>query len=478
MSFFSRLADRARATDSLLCVGLDPHPELVGSDDPSKVRAWALQLIEATAPVACAFKPNAAFFEALGPAGWEVLREVIQAAGKHAPVILDAKRGDIASTASAYARSVFDKLGADAVTLSPYLGHDSLQPFLEDPDCGVFLLCKTSNPGSKDLQAAPLAGGGPLYRRVARLAAAWNTHDNLGLVVGATDPSALAAVRQDAPTLWFLTPGVGEQGGRLEQALPAGVRSDGLGMLIPLSRGIARAPDPAAEARRLRDEINRLRSLPRPSGAGSGERARLADSLVDIGCVRFGEFALKSGLLSPIYIDLRRLASFPDVLATAVAAYQEVLAELMFDRLAAIPYAAMAIGAAIALASGRPMIYPRMEVKDHGTRRAVEGEYQPGETAVVIDDLATTGGSKFEAIERLRQVGLLVNDVVVLIDRQSGAGPALEARGIRFHAVFTLNELLDHWERSGRVAPDQVAATRRFLQSQAGYVDVAPREEE
>jgi len=156
------------------------------------------------------------------------------------------------------------------------------------------------------------------------------------------------------------------------------------------------------------------------------------------------------------------------VLATAAAAYQEVLAELMFDRLAAIPYAAMAIGAAIALASGRPMIYPRMEVKDHGTRRAVEGEYQPGETAVVIDDLATTGGSKFEAIERLRQAGLLVNDVVVLIDRQSGAGPALEARGIRFHAVFTLNELLDHWERSGRVAPDQVAATRRFLQSQAG----------
>jgi len=468
MSFFSRLADRARATDSLLCVGLDPHSELVGSEDPAAVRAWALQLIEATAPVACAFKPNAAFFEALGPAGWEVLREVIQAAGRHAPVILDAKRGDIASTASAYARSVFDRLGADAVTLSPYLGHDSLQPFLEDPDRGVFLLCKTSNPGSEDLQAAPLAGGGPLYRRVARLAATWNTHDNLGLVVGATDPSALAAVRQDAPTLWFLTPGVGEQGGRLEQALPAGVRSDGLGMLIPLSRGIARAPDPSAEARRLRDEINRLRWLPRRADAVSAERARLADSLVDIGCVRFGEFALKSGLLSPIYVDLRRLASFPDVLAAAAAAYQEVLAGLTFDRLAAIPYAAMAIGAAIALASGRPMIYPRLEVKDHGTRRAVEGEFQTGETAVVIDDLATTGGSKVEAIERLGQAGLLVKDVVVLIDRQSGAGPALEARSIRFHAVFTLNELLDHWERSGRVAPDQVAATRQFLRAQPG----------
>ncbi len=468
MSFFSRLADRARATDSLLCVGLDPHPELVGSEDPAAISAWALRLIETTAPVACAFKPNAAFFEAAGPAGWEVLREVIQAARKHAPVILDAKRGDIASTASAYARSAFDKLGADAVTLSPYLGQDSLQPFLEDPERGVFLLCKTSNPGSNDLQAAPLAGGGPLYRRVARLAAAWNSSDNLGLVVGATDPSALAAVRQDAPTLWFLTPGVGEQGGRVEHAVPAGVRSDGLGMLIPVSRGIARASDPLAEAKRLRDDINRNRSLLRLPEAVTGERARLADALVEIGCVRFGEFTLKSGLMSPIYIDLRRLASFPDVLAATAAAYQEVLAGLTFDRLAAIPYAAMAIGAAIALATGRPMIYPRLEVKEHGTRREVEGEFQPGETALVIDDLATTGGSKFEAIERLRAAGLLVNDVLVLIDRQSGAGEALAAQGIHFHAVFTLNELLDHWERAGRVPPAQLAAARQFLRVQAG----------
>ena len=467
MSFFSRLADRARATDSMLCVGLDPHPDLVGADGADAALDWCLNLIEACAPVACAFKPNAAFFEALGPGGWATLGAVIEAARRHAPVILDAKRGDIASTARAYALSAFEVLRADAVTLSPYLGHDSIQPFLEDPERGVFLLCKTSNPGSNDLQTLPLAGGGPLFRRVARLAASWNLHDNVGLVVGATDPSALAEVRREAPELWFLTPGVGEQGGELEHALQAGARDDRLGMLIPVSRGIARAPHPATEARRLRDEINRLRSTPRQGKAVASERARLADSLVEIGCIRFGEFTLKSGLASPIYIDLRRLASFPRALEAAAAAYQEILGKLTFDRLAAIPYAGMAIGAAIALGSGRSMIYPRLEVKDYGTRRGVEGEFAPGETAVVIDDLATTGGSKFEAIDRLRQAGLQVRDVVVLIDRQSGAGAALAARGIGFHAVFALDDLLDHWERFGRVPVEQVKATRQFLRAQS-----------
>jgi uridine monophosphate synthetase len=140
---------------------------------------------------------------------------------------------------------------------------------------------------------------------------------------------------------------------------------------------------------------------------------------------------------------------------------------LTFDRLAAIPYAAMAIGTAISLGTGRPMIYPRLDVKEYGTRLAVEGDFAPGETAVVIDDLATTGGSKLEAIERLRHAGLQVRDVVVLIDRQAGAGPGLEGQHVRLHAVFTLSELLERWERSGHVSADHVQATRRFLRSQS-----------
>lgn len=468
MSFFSRLEDRAQAIDSLLCVGLDPHPELVGASTADAARTWCLRLIDAAAPVACAFKPNAAFFEALGPEGWTALREVIQAARRHAPVVLDAKRGDIASTAQAYARAVFGFLEADAVTLSPYLGRDSIEPFLRDPERGVFLLCKTSNPGSNDLQALVLASGETLYRRVAKMAAEWNTQDNMGLVVGATDPSALAQVRADVPGLWILAPGVGEQGGSLEAVLEAGLRADGTGLLVPVSRQIARAGNPAAEARRLRDDIARLRAAPRRTAPPPSQRFRLAQALVDAGCVRFGDFTLKSGIHSPFYIDLRLLASHPELLRQAAAAYQVILDRLVFDRLAAIPHAAMAIGTAIALGSGRPMIYPRLDVKDYGRQRGVEGDFEPGQTAVVIDDLATTGGSKFEAVERLRQAGLRVTDVVVLIDRQSGAAAALEAEGLHLHAVFTLDQLLQEWDRSGRIRPGDLQAVRQFLARQDG----------
>jgi uridine monophosphate synthetase len=463
MSFFSLLADRARTVDSLLCIGLDPHPDLVGSATADAARDWCLRLVDAAAPVACAFKPNAAFFEALGAAGWTTLKHVIQAARQQAPVVLDAKRGDIASTAQAYARSVFDLLEADAVTLSPYLGRDSVEPFLAGADHGVFLLCKTSNPGSEDLQALPMGSGEPLYLRVARLASTWNTRDNVGLVVGATDAAALAQVREIVPDMWILAPGVGEQGGSLEAALRVGLRPDGLGLLVPVSRQIARATDPAAEARRLCDQIRRGQASPRPRRPADEPRARLAQALIDAGCIRFGDFTLKSGLRSPLYLDLRLLASHPTVLRQAAAAYQGVLDGLVFDRLAAIPHAAMAIGTAIALASGKPMIYPRLDVKDYGRQRGVEGEFVSGQTAVVIDDLATTGGSKFEAVERLRQAGLRVADIVVLIDRQSGASEALAAQGLRLHAVFTLEQLLELWEQSGGIRPDQALEVRDFL---------------
>ena len=463
MSFFSLLSERARSIDSLLCIGLDPHPELVGGATADAARDWCLRLIDATAAVACAFKPNAAFFEALGADGWTALKDVIRAARLHAPVVLDAKRGDIASTAQAYARSAFDLLGADGITLSPYLGRDSVEPFLAQAERGVFLLCKTSNPGSDDLQALTLGTGEPLYLRVARLASEWNARDNVGLVVGATDPSALGQVRGAVPGLWILAPGVGDQGGSLEAALRAGLRADGIGLLVPVSRQIARATDPAAEGRRLRDEIRLGQAAPRRSRPAGDARGRLAQALLDAGCVRFGDFTLKSGIRSPLYLDLRLLASHPKVLRQAAAAYQVVLDSLAFDRLAAIPHAAMAIGTAIALASGKPMIYPRLDVKDYGRERGVEGEFESGETAVVIDDLATTGGSKFEAVERLRQAGLRVTDVVVLIDRQSGASEALQAQGLRLHSVFTLEQLLEMWEPSGGIRPDEARAVRRFL---------------
>ena len=473
MGFFSRLTDRVRAIDSLLCVGLDPHTADLAAPTPEGVRDFCLKLIDATAEVAAAFKPNAAFFEAYGAPGIQVLAEVIQAVPRGIPVILDAKRGDIASTAEAYAKSAFGVLKAHAITLNPYLGRDALEPFITQPEFGVFLLCKTSNPGAADLQDLILsadAAGLTLYEHVALLAQGWNRSDNLGLVVGATQIDALARVRCLAPELWILAPGVGAQGGDLANALEVGLRSDGMGLLVPVSRAISRALDPRQAAIGLRDNIRKAThsrparaAITTPQGKISDNHNQVADGLLAAGCVKFGKFTLKSGLVSPIYIDLRQLISYPDLLRKVGLAYLPILRKLEFSRLAGLPYAAIPIATEVSLLGNWPMIYPRKEVKSYGTKAEIEGLYIAGEQVVVIDDLATTGGSKFEAIDKLTAAGLKVKDVVVLIDRQSGARDALLDAGYQLHAVFTLTELLEHWERTGKVPVDQIQEAKEFI---------------
>ena len=470
-TFFEKLDQRAREIDSLLCVGLDPHPEDLPEQTGAAAREFCLRLIEATKDYALAFKPNAAFFEALGSEGWEALQAVIKAVPEGIPVILDAKRGDISSTAQAYARSAFETLGADAITLSPYLGYDSLTPFMQDPEKGIFLLCKTSNPGSVDLQDLPLGGHYRLmmvYEKIAGLATEWGTNDNLGLVVGATFPDALRRVRELAPQQWFLAPGLGAQGADLIAAMQAGLREDGLGLLINVSRGISRAADPGKAAKELVERFREAQGETRPNiAAQSQPGTRLVEPLIEgllsMGCVRFGEFTLKSGLISPIYIDLRRLVAFPGWMTQVAAAYIRQLKSLEFDCIAGLPYAALPIATAISLQGNWPMIYPRKEVKSYGTAVQIEGIYQPGETVVVIDDLATTGGSKFEAIEKLTEAGLVVKDVVVLIDRESGAKESLEEAGFHMHALFTLTGLLDYWEATDRLPLEQIESVREFL---------------
>jgi uridine monophosphate synthetase len=394
------------------------------------------------------------------------LQAVIRSVPDGIPVILDAKRGDIASSARAYAAAAFDTLGVDAITVSPYLGSDALTPFLRDPRRGVFVLCKSSNPSGNEIQAHTRSmGGEPVYLDLARRAEEWNAGENLGLVVGATDPHALAAVRSAAPNLWLLAPGVGAQGGDLQAALRAGLRADGLGMIVPVSRGIARAGDPRRAATELRDEINRIRESISTQSAPllRPELARLAEDLLNSGCVKFGEFQLKSGLESPIYFDLRLLASEPDTLSRAAAAYRPLLQDIPFERLAGLPYAGLPIATAIALQMDRPMLYPRKRVKSYGTQSEVEGRFQSGERVVLIDDLATTGGSKFEAIERLERAGLIVGVVVVLIDRESGAKDALRESGYGFRCVFTVTELMQYWRSKGMVSSGQMAAVKEFL---------------
>ena len=270
-TFISFLEKRIDDSSSLLCVGLDPHISDLPSPTAASALTFSLNLVKQTSRYAAAFKPNAAFFEVFGAEGWVALKHVIEAIqeeshkrGSMIPVILDAKRGDIASTAEAYAKSAFEALGAHCITLSPYLGKDSIEPFIQNSEKGVFLLCKTSNAGSMDLQnllVMPMGSDSPmpLYIYVAKLAEQWNEKNNVGIVVGATHPQIMEMIRAAAPGLWFLAPGVGAQGGELEITLKAGLRSDGKGLLIPISRSISRAANPGHAAAEIRDEILRIR---------------------------------------------------------------------------------------------------------------------------------------------------------------------------------------------------------------------------
>jgi uridine monophosphate synthetase len=467
---FERLIQAIITNDSLLCVGLDPRPECFPTQvmaQPDPIFAFNKAIIDATADLVCAYKPNFAFYEVQGLEGLAALRRTVEYIHEvtEVPVILDAKRSDIGSTAEAYAKAAFEVWGADAVTVNPYLGHDAVQPFTAYANRGVFLLCHTSNPGATDLQTLD-CGGRPLYQVVAEQAIQWGA--NVGLVIGATYPQALRAVREMAPQMWVLLPGVGAQGGDLEAALAAGLDEQGSGIIVSASRSIIYAEDPRPAAQALRDRINAARStptsqfpIPKPTHLSSTDH--LALTLADIGCVRFGDFTLRSGQRSPIYIDLRLLVSHPSALRDVAQAYAQLLRPLAFDRLVAIPYAALPIGTAVSLELGCPLIYPRKEIKGYGTRRPVEGELQKGERVVVLDDLITTGASKLEIIAPLEELGLQVKDVVVLIDREQGGQKHLEEQGYHLHAVFGLGELLDILAQHDRISTAQRDEVKGFL---------------
>jgi len=254
MTFFTRLAERIETVDSVVSVGLDPDPDrLPAAVADADLPRWAFnrRIIDATHEHAACFKPNAAFYEDAD--GWRALRETVAYAhGKGVPVLLDAKRADIGNTARRYA-SVLDDggLGVDAITVNPYLGRDALDPFLTREDAGVFVLCRTSNPGGEDLQDLALGSGNPLYERVATLADLWNESGNVGLVVGATAPEELERVRELVPEIPFLVPGVGAQGGDAEAAVEYGLTAppgvDRPVGLVNSSRGIIFAGEEARD---------------------------------------------------------------------------------------------------------------------------------------------------------------------------------------------------------------------------------------
>lgn len=271
-SFRARLAETIAHRDTILCIGLDYDPQLVPAsvragarDEAAAAAAFNRAIIDATADLVCAYKPNLAFYEALGPRGMAALSETVRHVPDGVLVIADAKRGDIGNTMQRYARALFDVYAFDAATVSPFLGRDALEPFLARPDRGAFVLCRTSNPGAAEIQDL-LVGGEPLYEVIARRVESWDIHRNTGLVVGATQPRELARIRDLCPETPILVPGVGAQGGDAATAAAAATNG-GASALINVARQVLYAspgPDFATAARgaalRLRDLCNRART--------------------------------------------------------------------------------------------------------------------------------------------------------------------------------------------------------------------------
>jgi len=427
------LTQRVEASSSLLCVGLDPHMQDIGTGTANEARDFCIRLVAATAEFAACFKPNSAFFEQLGTAGMKALGEVIDAIPEGIPVLLDAKRGDIGSTSAAYAKAAFETLGADIVTISPYLGHDGVTPFVQDPSKGVFMLCRTSNPGSADLQELKLADGRMLYEEVACAAARWNDHGNIGLVVGATHPKVMVHVRSLVPDMWILAPGIGAQGGDLEKTVHAGVRADCSGLLINVSRGISRASDPAAAARKFRDDINEARqTVPAAASQASALKAYQTEFIqlaLQHEVLRFGDFTLKSGRQSPYFFNAGNFKT-GGALAKVGQFYASAIKNsgIEFDVLFGPAYKGIPLAAATSIAMFNmygddvPYTFNRKEAKDHGEGGSLVGAPIKGQRVLILDDVISAGTAIRETMTLLNASEAIAAGVVIALDRQEQTG--------------------------------------------------------
>jgi uridine monophosphate synthetase len=498
MGFFIQLTEAMADRQSLLVTGLDPNPEMLQSwaarrgmanrSFLSQARHWIKAVIEATAPHVCAYKPSLGFYQALGPVGLELLLEVRELVPTDLPLIIDSKHGDLNSS-SALAHYLFRELAADAVSLSPLPGQDIAAPFLLYPGKAVVMTCHSSNQTARVIQHFP-SEEDPLFLRIVRETLLWGTQEQLLLEVGTSDPQVLARVRQVAPEHFLILRSLWGEEERLESMLQAGFTSAGDGLLLPLPQNLLVEDDMAERAGALKVQINAIRDrwLERHQGRGScdlwlaGAAAEAAtgpgsptpepmDQLIldlfDIGCLLFGEYVQASGAVFNYYVDLRQIISDPNLFHRVLHAYAGCMAELAFDRIAGIPYGSLPTATGLSLLLHKPLIYPRKEVKAHGARRLIEGDFEEGDLVVVVDDILITGGSVLEGIAKLESSGLVVHDVVVFLDHGGDhdrhARERLAAAGYRCHAVLDIERITRVLHRAGRLSDAQAATLRPGL---------------
>jgi orotidine 5'-phosphate decarboxylase subfamily 2 len=473
MSFNARLAATVAAR-GMLCVGLDPiYAELPARFQTGEVEQAFLAvnrwLADATAPAAAAFKLQMKVYTAEGPAGWAALIATCRYLKATYPdhlLILDAKYGDVSHVLARSAHEAFTLCRADAVTAFAHPGRLGLAPLLADPERGCFVVCRTSNPGATEMQDIPTVGGEPYFLALARqVAAHWNAAANCGLVVGATYPAEMTTVRQAVPDLPLLVPGVGAQGGDLAASVQAGRDAAGGGLLISASRSLMMADDPGTLAADLHRQIALAQqAAPGPGADGDPAVAGLIVELFDKGHIQFKPVQLKSGRLSPYYLNMRGLAADPPLFGRVCRAFAAAAGRmgLDYDILLGIAYAGIPLAVGVGGVLGRPAGYVRAEAKGYGTRQMVEGP-APGARALLLDDVISDGASKLDVLEPLAAAQVGVAGILVFIDRGQGGVEAVRAAGLRAEAVTTMPAALRALRAADRITDAQVAAAEAFM---------------
>ncbi|MBO3460584.1 bifunctional orotidine-5'-phosphate decarboxylase/orotate phosphoribosyltransferase [Aetokthonos hydrillicola Thurmond2011] len=472
MNFFEKLSGAIAKNQSLLFVGLDPNLEMMptyyaSSDIMSSLLDWLQFIISETSNKVCAYKPTLGFYEALGVPGLELLHKILATIPADIPVILDTKHNDL-NTGTMFARTVFSQWGVDAITVTPYAGQDNVAPFLLYPEKAVFVLCCTSNPAAATFQEYPTNPTElPLYLQVAKESKNWGTPEQLCLEVGTTKPDILARIRTIVPERIIMARSIWGEKNILPKILTSGLTASGDGLLIPVPQDILGHSDLSKQVQSLQEQVNQVRNeiirdasscsvwLPDVCFLNQHPHQELILQLYDIGCIMFGKFVQASGATFPYYIDLRKIISNPQLFNQVLSAYEEILQTLTFDRLAGIPYGSLPTATGLSLRLHCPMIFPRKEVKAHGTRRLIEGEFNPGEKVVVVDDILISGKSAMEGAEKLKSAGLNVDDIVVLIDHGQGVQDRLRENGYQAHAVLKLSEIIETLYQAGRINEEE-----------------------